>query len=716
VETNDLVAKLTKPQREAVMHIDGPMLILAGPGSGKTRVITHRVAYLIKQGVAPYHILALTFTNKAAEEMRQRLVNLRLPGGSTICTFHSLAARLLREFCALAELPRDFSIYDEADQKAALRDALKALELDKANYPVGQILARISNSKNDLETPEQFADRQSDFRGKMIAKIYAAYQKQLIQNAALDFDDLLMKLALLLGNQGQWRDQLNDRYRYVLVDEYQDTNHCQYLIARGLSLNHRNLCVTGDPDQSIYGWRGANINNILMFEKDYADAKVVRLEENFRSTPEVLYLADQLIRSNLRRKQKKLFTGKASGTMPELITYIDQDSEAGGMIEWIKSCRAEGMEYRDMAVFYRVNSLSRVLEEALIKEGIAYQVVRGVQFFQRREIKDMLGYLRFLINPADQVAFKRIINQPRRGIGNTTVNRLLAYSDQSGKDIWQSLLSADEITSLGNGPKKKIKKFVGLILALQKQMQGPVKQIMKVTYEQSGLEVSLAGDENASANVDELISSAAHYDELVAEPSLAEYLQQIALMSDADAYDNEAGAVSLMTLHAAKGLEFPAVLIVAVEDGLMPHTRSSDNEAELEEERRLLFVGMTRAEEKLRLSCARNRTVQGKTSATIRSRFLRDLNGLSASWSQIDEDYDDPDENDCDSDSFEDYKYESEEACFVVGQLVRHPRMGLGRIQEILPSSHNYRVVIQFNSGMRKTISLNYVNLEIVGT
>ena len=716
---HDLLSSLTSAQREAVTHIEGPMLVLAGPGSGKTRVITYRIAYLITQGVNPANILAITFTNKAATEMRGRLHSLQLPRGSTLCTFHSLAARLLREFSDLAGLPVDFSIYDMADQKAAMGEALKLCELDSQNFPPARMLDRISGCKNRIQTPEEVTTDNYGFPAKVTGRIYRAYQDILAANAAVDFDDLLMKLALLLRDQQQVRDQLNDRYHYLLVDEYQDTNHCQYQIARGLTLSHSNLFVTGDPDQSIYGWRGADIGNILAFEEDYPQTRVVRLEENFRSTPEVLDLADQVIVSNQYRRKKQLFTSKPSGCACELIACRNEYEEAQAMAQWAGRLRDEGLEYRDMAVFYRVNSMSRVLEGALRNAGIPYQIVRGLEFFQRREIKNMLAYLKLLVNPSDQVALKRIINQPVRGIGPTTVNRLFDYSQSTGMNIWQVLAGVDQIGSLGSAAKAKVKKFTEIITGLKAHSAGPVTRIMKLTYEQSGLaDAHIATEtDDAKNNVNELINSAVMYDSESDAPSLADYLQQIALMSDSDSYDEQSGAVSLMTLHTAKGLEFPAVLIVGLEDGLIPHIRSTSSpdivnrNKEIEEERRLLFVGMTRAKDRLTLSYAHDRTVQGSVKAAIVSRFLRNLLGLVprsfesgefAGTSGDDYEYDEP--------VYDEVVDQTTD--FADGQLVRHPSLGVGRIERILPSSTNARAVILFGGCTRKTLVLKYAKLE----
>jgi len=707
----EMLAKLTAVQREAVTQVEGPLLVLAGPGSGKTRVITHRVGYLISQGIRPREILAITFTNKAADEMRQRLAAMRLRRGSTICTFHSLAARLLREFAERAGLVRNFTIYDEADQISALRDVLKAIEIDSKNFPPGKMLGHIGNCKNDLETPEQYAARQNDFKGKIIARIYTAYQKQLEKNAALDFDDLLMRFALLLRHDEELRDLLNERYKYVLVDEYQDTNHCQYQMARGLTLTHGNLCVTGDPDQSIYGWRGADIGNILAFEEDYPRAKVVRLEENFRSIPEVLNLANSLIRFNKQRKEKILFTSIASGALPELVEYSDEEDEAHGMAQTIKELRQGGLEYRQIAVFYRVNWMSRVLEESLRFEKIPYQIVRGIEFFQRREIKDLLGYMKFLSNPADRVSLKRIINRPTRGIGDTSVKKLFQYCDNTNQDIWEVLTGIDQVEVLGTAAKTRIKKFVTMVNKWRTLIKTPVAKIMQTVYDQSGLMAALAAEktEDSAGYAEELINDAAKYDATAEDGSLDDYLQQIALFSDADAYDAQAGAVSLMTLHAAKGLEFPAVIIIGVEEGLIPHSRSLDTEKDLEEERRLLFVGITRAQQRLSISYANNRTVHGANQATIRSSFLRGLEGL-----KFRRESDFEDDWDFDNDFSRETGVDQDEPAvsFKTGELVRHDRFGIGRIQQAIAAGDNPRVVVNFNSAGQKTLALKYAKLE----
>ncbi len=725
ITLEESMSRLTAPQYEAATHFEGPALVLAGPGSGKTRVITHRIAWLISQGVAPWNILGITFTNKAAEEMRHRLAGMRVPRGALLCTFHSLAARLLREFATEAGLPGDFSIYDDADQKTAMREAIKVCDLDPQNFPPNAMLYKVSSMKNDLKLPDDVAKQfEYDFRATHFKRIYEAYQEQLTTNNALDFDDLLMKLAFLLRDRPEIRHELNRRYQFVLVDEYQDTNHCQYQIARGLTIDHHNLFVTGDPDQSIYGWRGADIGNILAFEEDYPNARVVRLEENFRSIPEVLQMADDLIRQNSRRKHKNLFTAIPSGAQPEMLEFYNEYEEADGIAGRCKQWRADGIDYRDMAVFYRVNSMSRVVEDAMRRAGIPYQIVKGLEFFKRAEIKDMIAYLRFLVNPADQVSFARIVNKPTRGIGNTTIQRILEHCHHNRLTIWDTLQHLDEIATLNTAAKSKIRLFTDMIAGFKKEMEGGVSHLLRTVYENTGLQKNLKAEktEEPHLNVMELINSAVQFESENENPALPEYLHQIALASDSDAYNSESGAVSLMTLHSAKGLEFPVVVIVGVEEGLIPHSRSKNDKAELEEERRLLFVGITRAQRLLNLTCARNRTTNGFSAATIRSQFVRHLSGLQftpvASTRDLVEDSGSNDSYDSDltydSSDIDAGPSSYDEAIpnFRINQLVRHPSLGIGKITKVIPLRENSKVEVQFQSGQRKTLVLKYARLE----
>ncbi len=630
--TDESLAGLTERQKAAVSHMEGPMLVLAGPGSGKTRVITHRIAHLIARGVAPSSILAVTFTNKAAEEMKGRLLNMRVPRGATLCTFHSLCARLLREFADRAGLPATFTIYDQADQKTVLNEVLKERDLDSGDLSPVRLLRQIGTFKNRMITPERIGpDTPSDFPAGLITDIYGAYQKRLAAAGALDFDDLLMRTARLLKEDPEVRAGLGRRYRFLLVDEYQDTNRCQYGIARDLARDHSNLFVTGDPDQSIYGWRGADIENIMDFEKDFPGAPVIRLEENFRSTPEVLRLADSLIRENVRRKDKRLVPRKPGGSRPLLYKFADEYEEARGVAAWVRWMNGEhGIDYGRIGVFYRANAMSRVLEEELIKAAIPYQIVKGLEFFQRKEIKDVLAYLKLAANPSDEASLLRIINRPARGIGDTTVRRIIRHGRAMGTGLWELLGRPADVPDVPAAAVPKIGRFVGLIEGLRPRPGTPVAETVKAAFERSGLKQALEDEEDpeAAENVQELIHSAIQFDAgETAAGGLPAYLQQVALISDSDAYRDGAGTVSLMTLHTAKGLEFAAVMIIGVEDGIIPHSLSFENGRDDEEERRLLFVGITRAERHLALSHAQTRTSRGASRPARLSPFLRGLSG-----------------------------------------------------------------------------------------
>jgi len=636
----DLLSDLNEPQRQAVTYGEGPLLVLAGAGSGKTRVITRRVAYLISQGVAPWHVLAITFTNKAAGEMQQRIEALGTPRGATLGTFHAVCARLLREFSAEAALGTNYSIYDRDDQLRITREAIGRLNLKGAVEP-GPIHSAISRAKNALKTAEAHAASAGSFFEKQAAAVHAEYDKLLAANNALDFDDLLLRTAVLLRDRPDIRQALGRRYRHVLIDEYQDTNHAQYLIAHGIALEHQNLCATGDPDQSIYAWRGADIGNILEFEQDYPEAAVIRLEENYRSTKAILTVASSLIACNTQRKAKALWTRREQGPDVRVVYCDDEHAEAVAAAERIRAWRAGGRAYNDVAVFYRVNSLSRVLEQTLFNAGVPYRVTRGVEFFNRREVKDVLAYLKLLVNPDDDLSCLRIINEPSRGIGATTQKRLQAFAAANGVSVLAACRSATAAESLGRSAGK-VRAFGERIDALAADTGRPVREIVEQVFRRSGMEEAFEAEQEearqARANIDELITTAAEFDEATDGGTLSDYLHQVSLVSDLDHFDGAGGAVTLMTLHAAKGLEFPAVLIVGCEDGLLPFSRAdfrrggrpasgpdAREQAELEEERRLAFVGMTRAKDELTLSCARRRMLRGRRVSQSASRFLGEI-------------------------------------------------------------------------------------------
>ncbi len=728
MNVDELLEGLTEPQREAVTHAAGPLLVLAGPGSGKTRVITHRAAYLARTVTRPWHVLAITFTNKAANEMAERLARLTAGtapadpevgryglGGLTCSTFHAFCARLLRIHADRAGLLPNYTIFDESDQTAAMKQAIDRVGLRTENFPPAKVLTRISRAKNDMIDAERYAADARDWEQKGVARIFQTYQDVLAEQNALDFDDLLVRTAKLLGDDPELRGQLEDRYRYVLVDEYQDTNHAQYLIARGLALTHENLCVTGDPDQSIYAWRGANVHNILQFEEDFPDAKVIRLEQNYRSTPQILAAADAVIAHNRKRKKKRLWTQNAEGSAVRVAQCEDPTAEAAFIASEIRRHVEAGGRYGDAAVFYRVNALSRSIEAAMRSMQIPYQVARGVAFYQRKEIKDVVAYLKVVSNPRDQVSLLRIINTPARGIGKTTVQRLIAYAESTGRTPLDTITDADAIPDVGRAAASALKGFAALIDDLRRIAErGEVRDVIEHTVHHSGLRAAWeqADDANAVENAEELINAGAEYDRQHPDGggSVTDWLQQVSLISDVDAIDEAVGAVTLMTLHAAKGLEFDTVFIAGVEHGLLPHQRSEQSRAELEEERRLCFVGMTRAERRLTLTFARWRDFRGVSQRSSRSVFLKELpkegverltvGEAGASGYDAGGAADDPV-----ADDFADWRQ---------GQFVRHAEYGLGRVMWIQPASQKTRAGIRFEHVGEKTMILEYSGLERV--
>jgi DNA helicase-2/ATP-dependent DNA helicase PcrA len=709
---------LTESQKRAVLHKDGPLLILAGPGSGKTRVITHRIAALVQQGVMPDNICAVTFTNKAAEEMRQRVISMYVPRGVHVSTFHSLCVRVLRHYHQAAGISSTFSIFDTSEQKSCIREAVKQSDLELKTFPPAAMLETISRMKNNLEDVKAFEQRcQSDFFSKCVLKIYKNYQKILTKNAALDFDDLLLKTAFLLKDNPDIRKQLNDRFKYLMVDEYQDTNHAQYQIARGLSAEHGNICVTGDPDQSIYGWRGADIGNILAFERDWPSATIIKLEENFRSLPGILQVADKLILANKSRKNKKLIAVHQGSAEIKTECLEDEQTEASYIAGHVNGLIAKGEAPSQIAIFYRVNSMSRAIEESFILNKIPYQIVRGVEFYNRAEIKDMLAYLRLIINSSDDQAFTRIVNTPARGIGPTTVSRLESYASVNNINIYEAAKNCTQIESLPESAKTKLKLFVKMMEEFVQEKNTPSAVIMEKVFKQSGLYESLKAevaeeDYSKSAPIDnvyELINSAKRFDEQQLG-GLVEFIQHIALFSDTDAYDSRSSKVSLMTMHCAKGLEFDNVIIAGLEQGLLPHERSIENPAEMEEERRLFFVGITRAKKNLCITLCRYRTLRGQLLRTIRSQFLFEA-GLEPEeqdndQKEIVEEKDSLDYDTSDS-QVQDLGYRE-------GQLVSHKKFGTGRISKIHNLGPDSVVEVHFRNGMIKQLMLKYANLTVI--
>ena len=630
--THSFHDSLNPAQREAVKHIDGPMLILAGPGSGKTRVITHRMAELIETGVASYRIVAMTFTNKAAEEMKTRLAKLSPDHECWLGTFHKFCARLLRYRAPLVGLAENFTIYDMSDSRKLIKQAIAAEEIDIRHYSPDKIAEKISAAKSSGITSDAYNAAPGHALQSIIGRVYPRYQQLLRLANGVDFDDLLLHTVDLLRNNPELRADLDQRYQYMMVDEYQDTNRVQYQLIRLLNHDVQNLAVTGDPDQSIYGWRGANLKNILGFERDYPNVNVVRLEQNYRSTKAILRVADQLIVNNQLRKHKSLITDNEEGDPVVSVAYNNPSDEAADIAETIDvAIRSGKAKASDFAIFYRTNYLSRALENALRLSSIPYQIVNGHEFFQRREIKDVIAYLHLLNNNRDNIALERVINVPPRKIGKITLGRIRDFAMQNGMSMLEASRRCGLIESISKGAASKVAKFVTMYDRLSEIRTEDVSSILKATLHETGYREWLTDDNSEegherASNVDELLLAAQEFDNQHPDDGgLETFLEQAALTSDTDAWESESNFVTLMTLHAAKGLEFPNVFIIGLEDGILPHERSQSSNEELEEERRLLFVGITRAEKKLHISRCLSRYRRGSFWPVIASRFLMEL-------------------------------------------------------------------------------------------
>jgi DNA helicase-2/ATP-dependent DNA helicase PcrA len=706
-----LLEGLSEPQRQAVVHTEGPLLILAGPGSGKTRVVTRRAAHLACTVARPSQILAITFTNKAAREMQERIAALGVAEGMTVCTFHSLCARLLRWHHDRAGVPRNFTIFDRDDRRKLIKQAIEACDLSTTNWTPAVVDQDISLAKNDMLTPEAYATAAPSWREESIARIYTEYERLLATMAGLDFDDLLMRVAALLERDEPLRDELEDRFRYVLIDEYQDTNGAQYAIARCLARKRRNLCATGDPDQSIYGWRGANIENILSFEHDYPDALVVRLEQNYRSTRRILAAADRLIAGNVNRKQKALWTRNDGGVAVRVLECETARAEAERVAVSIGEALRAGEPPREIAVFYRINSLSRVLEEALVKAGIAYQIARGVEFYSRKEIKDVLAYLRVLVNPADEVALLRIINTPPRGIGAATIERLVERAKRTGRTVHDVVLDSDDLSDLGRSAGK-VREFGALLASLGSVLEGAAPVALQHIIGHSGLRAHYRGathaDDAPARNLDELITAAAEFHHEHPEATLLDWLEHTALIADVDTVRDGVGVVTLMTLHAAKGLEFDAVYIVGLEAGLLPFQRREDGDGDEEEERRLLFVGMTRARKRLTLSHARFRMQRGSSVRTVRSPFLDEMPADEIEWDRVGIALRHGQKGGTAGRLPDDIE------AWSVGTLVRHEVRGLGQIVSLERGARRTHVKVRFRDGSEQSWVLEFARLTRV--
>lgn len=633
--TVDCTYGLNPQQAEAVINTEGPMLIMAGAGSGKTKVLTCRVANLLQKGVRPYRILAITFTNKAAAEMRERVNNMSGPAAKDVWlfTFHAFCARFLRmEIDKLPGYGGNFAIYDTADSQNLIKQILKEMNLDDKRFQPSGILSRISNAKNALQDAAAFSRQAGDFYEQKVADIYSRYEQKLQLNNALDFDDLLMLSIKLLQENKEVREKYQDRFDYLLVDEYQDTNHAQYLLTKFLAAKHRNICVVGDADQSIYGWRGADIQNILDFEKDYPDAKVIKLEQNYRSTQIILDAANAVIENNTGRKPKNLWTENKSGADIIYFQAVDERDEARFVIEQLQNLqRTENKKLGDMAILYRTNTQSRIFEEMLIKSGISYNMVGGLKFYERKEIKDIIAYLRVIFNPADSLSLLRIINVPKRGIGDASLAKIQAYAAANNVSLFEAVSNAAAIDGLSSRFVSKLDDLAGIIFELMNLAnEAPVEDLIDRVLRDTGYLEELENERTPQAqsridNLHELISVAQEFAASEEENNLENFLAHVALVSDID--DTELGedAITLMTLHSSKGLEFPVVFLVGMEEGLFPHARTLMDETEIEEERRLCYVGITRAKEKLFLSSTKMRTIYGNTVTYPPSRFLQEI-------------------------------------------------------------------------------------------
>lgn len=747
---------LNEPQREAVLHTDGPLLILAGAGSGKTRVLTHRIAYLIEEmGVNPWNILAITFTNKAAGEMRQRVDDLVGFGSESIwvSTFHSMCVRILRRFIDRLGYDNRFTIYDTDDQKTLMKAVCKKVDIDTKQFKERMLLSVISSAKNEMILPEEFElNAGGDFAQLKIAKVYREYEAQLKANNALDFDDLLVKTVQLLQTQPDVRENYQERFRYIMVDEYQDTNTVQFKLVSLLAGKYRNLCVVGDDDQSIYKFRGANIRNILDFEKEYPDAKVIKLEQNYRSTENILNAANGVISNNKGRKDKTLWTANGEGEKICLKQFDTAYDEAEFIAEDIKKEVRDGASYNDSAVLYRTNAQSRLLEEKFIAMNIPYKIVGGINFYARREIKDILAYLKTVDNGQDDLAVRRIINVPKRGIGLTTINRIQEAADARGISFYDALLAPEMIPGAGRSAAK-LNSFAALIEYFKGQAdKESLTDLLNEILDMTGYTQNLEADDEIDAesrlqNIEELLNKAAAYEEDCEDrdekATLSGFLEEVALVADIDSLEEDQDYVVLMTLHSAKGLEFPHVYLAGMEDGLFPSymTITGDDPEELEEERRLCYVGITRAEQKLTLTCARKRMVRGETKRNPISRFISEIppelldTGRSSAGNTYSGGFGFGNADDIESGTFAGTgrgghfgkaygaavkkpftaltkgsqltAQKSDKLSYGVGDRVRHVKFGEGTVLDIKEGGRDFEVTVEFDTaGVRKMFAM----------
>ena len=742
---------LNKQQKEAVFHTKGPLLLLAGAGSGKTRVLVHRIAYLIEEEqVNPWNIMAITFTNKAAGEMRERVDDMIGFGAENIwvSTFHSTCVRILRRHIDLLGYENSFTIYDTDDQKTLIKEVCKYLQIDTKQFPERALMNEISKAKDEFLSPSEYeTENQGDFRKTKIASVYKEYQKRLKANNALDFDDLLFKAVELFQFHPEVLEKYQERFQYIMIDEYQDTNHVQFLFVSMLAGKYRNLCVVGDDDQSIYKFRGANIYNILNFEKKYEDAKVIKLEQNYRSTQNILNAANGVIRNNTGRKDKTLWTDNEAGKEVEFTQYDTEYEEAESIVNKIEELVKEGSaSYQDMAILNRTNAQSRVFEEKFLLKNIPYKIVGGVNFYQRKEIKDLISYLKVINNGQDDLAVRRIINVPRRGIGLTTIDRIQEYALGRGISFLDAAYEVENIPSLARSVNK-IREFTDLIDDFRKKEQELIlPDLFSYVIEKTGYVEELEKENTEESlgrieNIDELLNKIAVYEQGAKEPNLNELLEEIALVADIDSLDGENEAVVIMTLHSAKGLEFPYVFMGGMEDGIFPSymTLMSGDDSEIEEERRLCYVGITRAKKELYLSAAKRRMLRGQTQFNKVSQFIGEIprellhinHGLMRGVSGVTSTYRREGING--SSSFENsymqknpfmktnpYKKQEfvgkqqESLSYDVGDTVQHLKFGKGVVQSIHAGGKDYEVTVDFEKAGVKQMFASFAKLKKV--
>jgi len=718
VETSDALSNV---QRDAVRKTDGPVLIFAGAGSGKTRVLTHRIAYLLNEKkVFPDRILAVTFTNRAAGEMKSRLE--RMIGATArdlwVGTFHSICVRMLRRDGTKIGIAKNFAIMDETDQRSIVRDVLHDLDYDERQITPGAALDEISKAKNALLTPDQYESKNTSFFGERLAKVYREYDRRLRESNGLDFDDLIGQTIRLLETDGDVRTRYQNKFRYILVDEYQDVNYAQYKLCAILADEHKNLTVVGDDDQSIYSWRGSDYKNILRFEEDFPGAKVFKLEENYRSTQTILNVANELVANNKSRAEKKLFTSREAGETITVYGAETERAEARYVLEKIKEHVREGAAYRDFLVLYRTNAQSRVFEEGFIGEGIPYRVVGGVGFYARTEIKDMMAYLRYIVNPSDAVAFRRIVNVPRRSIGQQTIASLVDAANVAGVSVGQTIFDKEMLRRAVPKKQKELERFAELIEDLRSRVENlSISDLLVAVMEDSGYIRELQSEDTVDTrarleNLQELVGVAREFESQENAGTLDDFLANVALISDLDTLDPETSFVTLMTMHAAKGLEFPVVFLTGLEDGVFPHNRALTDMTELEEERRLAYVGLTRAMERLYLSYAMRRTLYGNTFAHPKSRFLEEMPSVEpvgnvvpmprpsgGRWREV---------------SIHETAGNGVNLGLAVGDRVRHPKWGEGLVKAVTGAGGDGLLTINFPNVGEKMVMLKYAPLEKV--